>query len=77
MKDIVTPVAVEEIHRFLKKALENAALINYTKISEQAKIEGDLVVISILKIIFFNLIKCTELGLVIFLFIWKLAKLSD
>lgn len=40
MKDIVTPVAAEEIHKFLKKCLENAALINYTKISEQAKMEA-------------------------------------
>lgn len=40
MKDIVTPVAPEEIRAFLQKCMENAALINYTKVSELAKIEG-------------------------------------
>ncbi|ESN91524.1 hypothetical protein HELRODRAFT_70306 [Helobdella robusta] len=42
MKDIVTPVPAEEIHMFLKKCLEKAALINYTKVAEQSKVEGSL-----------------------------------
>lgn len=40
MKDIVTPVTPEEVRKVIKKCLENAALVNYTKISEYAKIEG-------------------------------------
>jgi len=40
MKDIVTPVPQEEVRNIIKKCLENAALVNYTKVSELAKIEG-------------------------------------
>lgn len=40
MKDIVTPAAAEEVRFVIKKCLENAALVNYTRISEYAKIEG-------------------------------------
>ncbi|XP_078339527.1 calcium-dependent secretion activator 1-like isoform X6 [Crassostrea virginica] len=39
MKDIVTPVPPEEVRNVIKKCLENAALVNYTRISEYAKIE--------------------------------------
>ncbi|KAK2147526.1 hypothetical protein LSH36_548g01000 [Paralvinella palmiformis] len=39
MKDIVTPVPPEEVRSIIKKCLENAALVNYTKVSEYAKIE--------------------------------------
>lgn len=40
MKDIVTPVGQEEVRNAIKKCLENAALVNYTKVSEATKIEG-------------------------------------
>jgi len=40
MKDIVTPVPQEEVRNVIKKCLENAALVNYTKVSEITKIEG-------------------------------------
>ncbi|XP_053377984.1 calcium-dependent secretion activator 1-like isoform X5 [Mercenaria mercenaria] len=40
MKDIVTPVPPEEVRTVIKKCLENAALVNYTRISEYAKIEA-------------------------------------
>ena len=43
MKDIVTPVPPEEVRNVIKKALENAALVNYTRISEYAKIEGEFI----------------------------------
>ena len=43
MKDIVTPVPPDEVRAVIKKCLENAALINYTKLSAEAKIEGKLV----------------------------------
>ena len=43
MKDIVTPVPQEEVRHVIRKCLENAALVNYTKVSELAKIEGDFV----------------------------------
>ncbi|XP_014676898.1 PREDICTED: calcium-dependent secretion activator 1-like [Priapulus caudatus] len=39
MKDIVTPVPPEEVRAVIKKCLENAALVNYTRISSYAKIE--------------------------------------
>ncbi len=50
MKDIVTPVPPEEVRSVIKKCLENAALVNYTRVSEYAKIEGStplLVVLSV------------------------------
>lgn len=42
MKDIVTPVPPEEVRSTIKKSLENAALDNYTRLSGEAKIEGEL-----------------------------------
>ncbi|XP_069174097.1 calcium-dependent secretion activator isoform X12 [Procambarus clarkii] len=40
MKDIVTPVPPEEVRGMIKKCLENAALLNYTRLSAETKIEG-------------------------------------
>jgi len=40
MKDLVTPIPPEEIYSVVKKCLENAALLNYTKVTEMAKAEG-------------------------------------
>ena len=40
MKDIVTPVTPEEVKSVIRKCLENAALVNYTRISQNAKVEG-------------------------------------
>ncbi|KAK8722384.1 hypothetical protein OTU49_012439 [Cherax quadricarinatus] len=42
MKDIVTPVPPEEVRGMIKKCLENAALLNYTRLSSETKIEEDL-----------------------------------
>lgn len=42
MKDIVTPVPPEEVRGMIKKCLETAALVNYTRLSSEAKIEGDV-----------------------------------
>uniref|UniRef100_T1JIF6 MUN domain-containing protein n=1 Tax=Strigamia maritima TaxID=126957 RepID=T1JIF6_STRMM len=42
MKDIVTPVPPEEVRNMIKKCLENAALVNYTRLSAEAKVEEDL-----------------------------------
>lgn len=44
MKDIVTPVPPEEVRGMIKKSLETAALVNYTRLSSEAKIEGKLVI---------------------------------
>ena len=44
MKDIVTPVPPEEVRSTIKKSLENAALDNYTRLSAEAKIEGEIFV---------------------------------
>uniref|UniRef100_A0A4W5NSR6 Ca2+-dependent activator protein for secretion b n=1 Tax=Hucho hucho TaxID=62062 RepID=A0A4W5NSR6_9TELE len=43
MKDIVTPVPQEEVKGVIRKCLEQAAQLNYAKITEYAKIEGRLV----------------------------------
>lgn len=40
MKDVMTPAPPDEVRGVIKKCLETAALVNYTKISELAKIEG-------------------------------------
>ena len=40
MKDIVTPVPADEVKSLIKKCLESAALVNYTKISAHNKAEG-------------------------------------
>ncbi|XP_078270690.1 calcium-dependent secretion activator 1 isoform X3 [Rhinoraja longicauda] len=40
MKDIVTPVPQEDVKVVIRKCLEKAALVNYTRLSEYAKIEG-------------------------------------
>ncbi|KAB7508014.1 Calcium-dependent secretion activator, partial [Armadillidium nasatum] len=42
MKDIVTPVPPEEVRGMIKKCLESAALLNYTRLSSEAKIDDDL-----------------------------------
>lgn len=47
MKDIVTPVPPEEVRGMIKKCLENAALLNYTRLSAETRIEGLLSVITI------------------------------
>ncbi|XP_038666466.1 calcium-dependent secretion activator 1 isoform X1 [Scyliorhinus canicula] len=41
MKDIVTPVPQEEVKVVIRKCLEKAALVNYTRLSEYAKIEDN------------------------------------
>uniref|UniRef100_A0A8D3D604 Ca2+-dependent activator protein for secretion a n=1 Tax=Scophthalmus maximus TaxID=52904 RepID=A0A8D3D604_SCOMX len=41
MKDIVTPVPQEEVKAVIHKCLEQAALVNYQRLSEYAKLEGD------------------------------------
>uniref|UniRef100_A0A3Q3W781 Uncharacterized protein n=1 Tax=Mola mola TaxID=94237 RepID=A0A3Q3W781_MOLML len=43
MKDIVTPVPQEEVKAVILKCLEQAALVNYQRLSEYAKLEGRLV----------------------------------
>ena len=42
MKDISTPVPPNEVRSVIKKSLENAALVNYERLSEEARIEGEL-----------------------------------
>ncbi|XP_071383055.1 calcium-dependent secretion activator 1 isoform X4 [Centroberyx affinis] len=41
MKDIVTPVPQEEVKGVIRKCLEQAAQLNYQRITEYAKIEGN------------------------------------
>lgn len=44
MKDIVTPVPQEEVKAVIRKCLEQAALVNYQRLSEYAKLEGKLLI---------------------------------
>lgn len=40
MKDNMTPAPQEEVRGVIKKCLESAAYVNYSKISKSARIEG-------------------------------------
>ncbi|XP_061899156.1 calcium-dependent secretion activator 1 isoform X1 [Entelurus aequoreus] len=40
MKDVVTPVPQEEVKAVIRKCLDQAALVNYQRLSEYAKLEG-------------------------------------
>ncbi|XP_029472460.1 calcium-dependent secretion activator 2 isoform X5 [Rhinatrema bivittatum] len=40
MKDIATPIPAEDVKKVVRKCLEKAALINYTRLTEYAKIEA-------------------------------------
>uniref|UniRef100_A0A9J8CUL9 Ca2+-dependent activator protein for secretion a n=1 Tax=Cyprinus carpio carpio TaxID=630221 RepID=A0A9J8CUL9_CYPCA len=40
MKDIVTPVPQDEVKAVIRRCLEHAALVNYQRLSEYAKVEG-------------------------------------
>ncbi|XP_077385772.1 calcium-dependent secretion activator 1 isoform X7 [Festucalex cinctus] len=42
MKDVVTPVPQEEVKAVIRKCLEQAALINYQRLSEYAKLEENV-----------------------------------
>ena len=46
MKDISTPVPPNEVRAVIKKSLENAALVNYERLSEEARIEGIIILLS-------------------------------
>ncbi len=48
-KDAATPISREDIRYFIRKCLENAAYTNYTRVSDQAKIEGNSFLISSLE----------------------------
>uniref|UniRef100_A0AAY5ETS9 Ca2+-dependent activator protein for secretion a n=1 Tax=Electrophorus electricus TaxID=8005 RepID=A0AAY5ETS9_ELEEL len=41
MKDVVTPVLQDEVKALIRKCLEQAALINYQRLSEYAKVEDN------------------------------------
>ena len=40
-KDMVMPPSQDEVRGVIKKCLENAALVNYTKLSADTRIEGE------------------------------------
>ncbi|XP_015281922.1 PREDICTED: calcium-dependent secretion activator 2 isoform X2 [Gekko japonicus] len=42
MKDIATPIPAEDVKKVVRKSLEKAALINYTRLTDYAKIEDTL-----------------------------------
>ena len=41
MKDISTPVPPHEVRSVIKTSLEKAALVNYERLSEEARIEAE------------------------------------
>jgi hypothetical protein len=43
MKDVVSPVPPEEVRAVIRKCLEDAALVNYTRICNDARIERKLI----------------------------------
>lgn len=43
MKELTSNMSVEEVRSVITKCLKDAALVNYTRISEFAKIEGMMV----------------------------------
>ncbi|KAM9312568.1 calcium-dependent secretion activator 2 isoform 3-T3 [Gastrophryne carolinensis] len=42
MKDIATPISSDEVKKIIRRCLEKAALINYTRLTEYAKIEESM-----------------------------------
>ena len=40
MKDVATPATQSEVRGTIKEALTKAALVNYERLSEEARIEG-------------------------------------
>lgn len=40
MKDVATPVPPEDVRTMIQTSLENAALLNYSQLSQKAHIEG-------------------------------------
>ncbi|KAG2459874.1 CAPS2 protein, partial [Polypterus senegalus] len=45
MKDISTPVPTEDVKKVVRKCLEKAALVNYSRLTEYAKIEDTIYVV--------------------------------
>ena len=46
MKDVVTPVATEDVRNLIKKCLETAAFINYMNLTTEAQVEGNYLMFS-------------------------------
>ncbi|KAA3670675.1 uncharacterized protein DEA37_0010968 [Paragonimus westermani] len=44
MKDSGAPASAEEVREVIRRCLEQAALVNYTRISEYAAIESELLI---------------------------------
>lgn len=42
MKDVVSPVPPEEVRNVIRKCLEDAALVNYTRICNEAMLEREV-----------------------------------
>ena len=42
MKDVITPATSSEVRGTIKEALTKAALVNYERLSEEARIEGKI-----------------------------------
>lgn len=51
MKDTGAPASAEEVREVIRKCLEQAALVNYARISEYAAIESLFIYLFVLKII--------------------------
>lgn len=54
MKDVVSPVPPEEVRAVIRKCLEDAALVNYTRICNDAKIERRFLVLKFINLFGFR-----------------------
>lgn len=41
MKDVMAPVPPEEVRAVIKQCLSKSALVNYTRISNEVRLEGN------------------------------------
>lgn len=54
MKDVMAPVPPEEVRAVIKQCLSKSALVNYTRISNDVKLEGIKLLLLDLKICYKN-----------------------
>ena len=55
MKDVATPASQSEVRGTIKEALTKAALVNYERLSEEARIEGTYLCLVLVQGLIFTL----------------------
>ena len=58
MKDVATPASQSEVRGTIKEALTKAALVNYERLSEEARIEGTFYFRPFIIDVFLMMLKC-------------------